>query len=46
GDCWASEAWVWAGKSFVHTKVMWTGMCNGLAAGGVWELDRIDSVVK
>ncbi|MGK7828972.1 hypothetical protein ACSRC8_06285, partial [Acinetobacter baumannii] len=27
-------------------KDMWTGMCNGLAAGGVWELDRIESVVK
>ncbi|MES0382920.1 hypothetical protein AB0862_034220, partial [Acinetobacter baumannii] len=25
---------------------MWTGMCKGLAAGGVWELDRIESVVK
>ncbi|NYB16535.1 MAG: DUF1176 domain-containing protein, partial [Acinetobacter baumannii] len=46
GDCWASEEWVWDGKSFVHTKDMWTGMCKGLAAGGVWELDRIESVVK
>lgn len=46
GDCWASEEWVWVGKSFVHTKDMWTGMCKGLAAGGVWELDRIESVVK
>ncbi|MDX8254810.1 DUF1176 domain-containing protein [Acinetobacter pittii] len=46
GDCWASEEWVWDGKSFVHIKDMWTGMCKGLVAGGVWELDRIESVVK
>lgn len=46
GDCWASEEWVWDGKSFVHTKNMWTGMCKGLAAGGVWELDKIESIVK
>lgn len=46
GDCWASEEWVWDGKSFVHTKDMWTGMCKGLAAGGVWELDRIEAIVK
>ncbi|ENV04611.1 MULTISPECIES: DUF1176 domain-containing protein [Acinetobacter] len=46
GDCWASEEWVWDGKSFVHTKDMWTGMCKGLATGGVWELDRIEAIVK
>lgn len=46
GDCWASEEWVWDGQKFVHTKDMWTGMCKGLAAGGVWELDKIESIVK
>ena len=46
GDCWSSDEWVWDGQKFVHTKDMWTGMCKGLAAGGVWELDRIEAVVK
>ena len=46
GDCWASEEWFWDGLKFVHTKDMWTGMCKGLAAGGVWELDKIESIVK
>ena len=45
GDCWSSDEWVWDGQKFVHTKDMWTGMCKGLAAGGVWELDLIESVV-
>ncbi|WP_288401418.1 DUF1176 domain-containing protein [uncultured Acinetobacter sp.] len=46
GDCWSSGEWVWDGQKFVHTKDMWTGMCKGLAAGGVWELDKIEAVVK
>ncbi len=46
GDCWSSDEWVWDGQKFVHTKDMWTGMCKGLAAGGVWELDQIEAVVK
>lgn len=46
GDCWSSDEWVWDGQKFVHTKDMWTGMCKGLAAGGVWELDKIEAVVK
>ncbi|MCH7386960.1 DUF1176 domain-containing protein [Acinetobacter modestus] len=46
GDCWSSDEWVWDGQKFVHTKEMWTGMCKGLAAGGVWELDQIEAVVK
>ena len=46
GDCWSSDEWVWDGQKFVHTKDMWTGMCKGLAAGGVWELDRIESTVN
>lgn len=46
GDCWSSSEWVWDGQKFVQTKDMWTGMCKGLAAGGVWELDLIEAVVK
>lgn len=46
GDCWSSDEWVWDGQKFVHTKDIWTGMCKGLAAGGVWELDKIEAVVK
>lgn len=46
GDCWSSDEWVWDGQKFVDTKDMWTGMCKGLAAGGVWELDRIESTVN
>lgn len=46
GDCWSSDEWVWDGQKFVHTKDMWTGMCKGLAAGGVWELDKIEAVLK
>ena len=46
GDCWSSDEWVWDGQKFVHIKDMWTGMCKGLAAGGVWELDKIEAVVK
>lgn len=46
GDCWASEEWVWNGQNFIKTKDRWSGMCKGLAAGGVWELDLIESKVK
>lgn len=46
GDCWSSDEWVWDGQKFVHTKDMWTGMCKGLAAGGVWELHQIEAIVK
>jgi len=46
GDCWSSDEWVWDGQKFVHTKDMWTGMCKGLAAGGVWELDQVEAIVK
>ncbi|MCH7329790.1 DUF1176 domain-containing protein [Acinetobacter modestus] len=46
GDCWSSDEWVWDGQKFVHTKDMWAGMCKGLAAGGVWELDKIEAIVK
>ncbi|MEB3767551.1 DUF1176 domain-containing protein [Acinetobacter sp. MD2] len=46
GDCWSSDEWVWDGQKFVHTQEMWTGMCRGLAAGGVWELNQIEAVVK
>lgn len=46
GDCWASEEWVWDGQRFVQTVDRWSGMCKGLAAGGVWNLDLIESVVR
>ncbi|MDH0564376.1 DUF1176 domain-containing protein [Acinetobacter courvalinii] len=46
GDCWASDEWVWDGQRFVHTQDRWTGMCKGLAAGGVWDLDQIEAIVK
>ncbi|EPF91768.1 hypothetical protein GCM10025882_10760 [Acinetobacter gyllenbergii] len=46
GDCWSSDEWVWDGQKFVHTLDRWTGMCRGLAAGGIWELDQIESIVK
>lgn len=46
GDCWAIAEWVWNGQQFVQTVDRWTGMCKGLAAGGVWELDKIEAVVK
>ncbi|MDO3664644.1 DUF1176 domain-containing protein [Acinetobacter higginsii] len=46
GDCWSSDEWVWDGQKFVHTLDRWTGMCRGLAAGGVWDLDQIEAIVK
>lgn len=46
GDCWAIAEWVWNGQQFVQTVDRWTGMCKGLAAGGVWDLDQIEAVVK
>jgi len=46
GDCWSVAEWVWDGEKFVNTRDMWTGMCKGLAAGGVWELDQVEAIVK
>ncbi|MFV5193186.1 MULTISPECIES: DUF1176 domain-containing protein [Acinetobacter] len=46
GDCWASDEWVWDGQKFVHMLDRWTGMCKGVAAGGVWDLDQIEAIVK
>ena len=46
GDCWASAEWVWDGRNFVQTVDRWSGMCKGLAAGGVWGLDLIEATVK
>lgn len=46
GDCWASEQWAWNGQRFVQTVDRWSGMCKGLAAGGVWSLDKVESVVR
>lgn len=46
GDCWMSQSWIWDGQRYVQNQDMWTGMCKGLAAGGVWELDQIEAIVK
>lgn len=46
GDCWSIAEWVWNGQRFVQTQDRWTGMCKGLAAGGVWNLDKIEAVVQ
>lgn len=46
GDCWATASWVWNGKMFIQRLDRWSGMCKGLAAGGVWELDLIDAEIK
>ena len=46
GDCWSTNEWIWNGQRFIQTLDRWSGMCKGLAAGGVWELDRIEAIVK
>ena len=46
GDCWSMNQWIWDGQNFVHTIDRWTGMCKALAAGGVWNLDKIEAVVR
>lgn len=46
GDCWVSYQWIWDGQSMVQTLDRWTGMCRMIAAGGAWELDKIETVVK
>lgn len=46
GDCWAMSVWIWNGQVFVQSLDRWSGMCKGIAAGGVWNLDRIESVVR
>lgn len=46
GDCWSMNQWIWDGQNFVHTIDRWTGMCKGLAAGGIWSLDKIEAVVQ
>lgn len=45
-DCIASYQWIWDGQKFVQTLDRWSGKCRGLALGGVWELDRIEAIVK
>lgn len=45
GDCWSIAAWVWDGKKFIQTEDSWTGMCKGIAAGGVWDLKKITTNV-
>ena len=46
GDCWALNEWIWNGKSFIQTLNRSTGLCKGVAAGGVWNLDLIEAVAK
>lgn len=46
GDCWALNEWIWNGSRFIQTLNRTTGMCKGIAAGGVWNLDLIEAVAK
>lgn len=46
GDCWSIAQWVWNGQKFVQSEDYWTGMCKGIAAGGIWQLKRISTIVK
>lgn len=46
GDCWSIYQWVWDGENFIQTEDSWRGMCRLIAAGGVWDLDKIEAVVK
>lgn len=46
GDCWGSYQWVWDGQNFIQTEDRWSGKCRMIAAGGVWDLDKIEAVVK
>lgn len=46
GDCWATGEWIWNGQRFIQTLDRWSGMCKGLEAGGVWELDKIEAIVQ
>ncbi len=45
GDCWKTSEWIWQGQAFVQTVDRWSGMCKGFA-GGAWDLDLIEAVVK
>ena len=45
GDCWKISEWIWQGQAFVQTVDRWSGMCKGFA-GGAWDLDLIEAVVK
>lgn len=46
GDCWISYQWIWNGQDFVQTVERWSGMCRMVAAGGVWDLNKIEAIVK
>lgn len=46
GDCISRARWVWNGQKFVQVEDRWTGMCRGLALGGVWSLDLIEMDIK
>ncbi|WP_168189571.1 DUF1176 domain-containing protein [Limnobaculum zhutongyuii] len=46
GDCWLVKNWVWDGKSFVISEELSTGACNGIEAGGPWNLYTVVSTVR
>jgi hypothetical protein len=47
GDCWVNDAWTWDGTRFVHTHARTTGLCRGIAAGGVWSMPtRVSEVIR
>ncbi len=46
GDCWWVKNWVWDGKNFVVSEELSTGACNGIEAGGPWQLYTVVSTVK
>ncbi len=35
GDCWSFESWVFDGKTMVRSNDSTTGLCRGIAAGGI-----------
>lgn len=45
GDCWSLGQWVWDGKAFVQSQDMTTGQCAGIAIGGTWLLNFLETDV-
>lgn len=39
GDCLGFSEWVWDGKTFLRSKMSWTGPCSGFP-GGAWEIPK------
>lgn len=46
GDCFSGESRHWDGERFVRSKAITSGMCRGMAAGGVWILPTQVSVLR